>query len=115
MATIQHTRTSTGTSHSMVVNWENLANGDDGLPIDFSQYSDRIVQVLGTFGLGGSVRLEGSINGTDYNVLTDPQGNSLDISMASIEAVTELVRYVRPRVTAGDGSTNLSVYLLIKE
>jgi hypothetical protein len=115
MAIITSSRTSTGNTRSMVIKWEGLANGDTGAPIDFSQYSDRSVQVVGTFGVNGSVRLEGSIDGINYAALTDPQGNNLDISTAKIEAVTELVLYVRPQVTAGDGSTNLSVFLLIKE
>jgi hypothetical protein len=72
------------------------------------------VQVVGEFGVGGVLRIEGSINGTDYAPLTDPQGNNLDISTAKIEAISELVRWIRPRVVSGDGSTALTIIMLLK-
>jgi hypothetical protein len=92
-----------------------MANGDDGNPIQFAQYTDKSVQVTGIFGSGGSIRLEGSNNGVDWAPLSDPSGNDLNITSAKIKMVTEATYYVRPRVTAGDGTTNLSVHLLIKE
>ena len=98
----------------VIVTWPNLANGDDGKPIELANFADRSVQVTGEFGVGGLVRIEGSINGTDYAPLTDPQGNNLDINTAKIEAVAELVRWIRPRVTAGDGSTAITVTMLLK-
>jgi len=95
--------------------WTGLTNAttDDGEPIgtDYAGYSDRSVQVIGTFGVGGTVRIEGSLDGTNYAVLTDPQGNALDITSAKIEAISEAVLYMRPRVTGGDGTTSLSVYI----
>lgn len=45
-----------------MVTWPALANGDDGTPISFSQYTDKSVQVSGTFGVGGTLRFEGSNN-----------------------------------------------------
>lgn len=98
----------------VIVTWANMANGDDGAPIELAQFADRSVQVVGTFGVGGNVRIEGSINGTDYAPLTDPQGNNLDITAPKIEAIIEVVRYIRPRVTAGDGSTLVTVSILMK-
>lgn len=98
----------------VIATWPAMALGDDGQPIELANFADRSVQVIGEFGVGGSVRIEGSINGTDYAVLTDPQGNNLDITTAKIEAITELVRWIRPVVTAGDGSTSLTVTMLLK-
>lgn len=96
-------------SQGWAVQWTGLANGDDGTPYEGVGSTDRSVQVTGTFGTGGSVRLEGSNDGTNYAALTDPQGNDLNITSAKIEAITELCRYIRPRVTAGDGTTSLVV------
>lgn len=101
-----------GHARYMVVNWPAMVNGDVGAPITLPQMADRSVQVVGVFG-GGGVVIEGSINGTDFATLTDPQGNDLVISTAKIEAVTELVRYIRPRVT-GDGTTSLTISLLMR-
>lgn len=94
--------------------WAGLLNGDDGSPLGSSDYSDRSVQVTGTFGAAGSVSIEGSNDGTNYAQLSDPQGNALAITAAKIEQISELTRYIRPRVTAGDGTTTLVVTLLAR-
>lgn len=91
-----------------------MQNGDDGQPIELANFADRSAQVVGTFGAGGKVRIEGSLNGTDYAPLTDPQGNDLDLTAVKIEAVSEVVRWIRPRVIAGDGTTLLTVTMLLK-
>jgi hypothetical protein len=46
--------------------------------------------------------------------VTDPQGNALSFTTAKIECISELVRYIRPRVTGGDGTTSLTVTALLK-
>lgn len=115
MSTIQLTKTPSGNTRTIIATWANLANGDDGEPIKFSQYADKSVQVIGTFGVGGTLLLEGSNNGTDWGTLTDPQGNNLSFATAKIEMVTEATLFVRPRVSAGDVTTSLTVILLMKE
>lgn len=116
MTTIQHTKQIPDTLHHtcVIATWASLANGDDGTPIELGNFADRSVQVVGTFGVGGNLRIEGSINGTDYAPLTDPQGNALDFTTAKIEAISELVRYVKPRVTAGDANTSITVCMFLK-
>lgn len=100
-----------------VLSWSGLLNTDDGNPVELPNYADRSIQVTGTFGAGGTVAIEGSIDGTNYVVLTDPQGNDLNITSSSkrIEAIAEMTRYIRPRVTAGDGTTSLVVWLLARK
>lgn len=98
---------------ALVVLWEALANGDTGAPIDYTAFPDRSVQIVGTFGVGGSVTIEGSNDGTNFVALTDPQGNAITKTAAGLEAIAELPRYIRPNVTAGDGTTDLDVYLLL--
>ncbi len=114
MAEILHTRTATRNTRAFVATWAPLAQGDTGEAVGFSQYSDKSVQVAGAFG-GASVRIEGSNNGVDWAVLTDPQGNDLVISSAKIEMVTEATAHVRPVVVGGSGTTELSVSMLPKE
>lgn len=98
-----------------VVTWSALANGDDGSAIELFGSSDRSIQVTGTFGAGGSVRLQGSNDGSNWAALTDPQGNDLNITSAKIEAITEITRYIRPLVTAGDGTTSLVVTVFARK
>lgn len=95
------------------VKWEGLLNGDDGTPVEMGAWPDRSVQVIGTFGTGGSVSLEGSNDGTTWKALTDPQGNATTFTAAGIEAITELTWKIRPRCTAGDGTTDLDVWVMM--
>lgn len=99
-----------------IVTWSGLlgASTDTGSPVSFPNSADVTVQVSGTFGATGSVTFEGSVNGTNYLALTDPQGNAITKTAAGIELVTEAPRYYRPNVTAGDGSTDLTVTAIFR-
>lgn len=115
MATVAYTTRIIHAHRIMVVSWEGLGNGDDGQPLEFIDYSDRSVHVKGTFGAGGTLVIEGSNDaGVSYAGLTDPYDNAVEFQAAKIEGVTELVEKLRPRVTAGDGTTDLDVHMLIK-
>lgn len=91
-----------------------FSGSDVGTPIEMPGSADRSVQVTGTLGTGGSLRVEGSMDGVTYHVLTDPQGNALDITTLKIETIMEVVRYIRPRITAGDGTTSLTCRILMR-
>lgn len=98
----------------VLMTWAGLLNGDDGGPVELPSFPDVSVQITGTFGTGGSVTLLGSNDGTNYVALTDPQGNAITKTAAGLEQVEELVRYIKPSVTAGDGTTSLTVTLLAR-
>jgi hypothetical protein len=102
--------------NAALVTWTPMtfAGLDVGAPVQWVEYADRCVQVSGTFGAAGSVTLEGSNDGVTYATLADPQGNALTITAAKLEQVLELPRYVRPRVTAGDGTTSLTVTICMR-
>lgn len=97
---------------STLVTWEGLAQGDDGAPVRLEAYTDKTVQVVGTFGTGGTVVWEGSLDGTTWGALHDPQGATLSVTDSSCEVVAESPIYIRPRVSAGDGSTALTAMLV---
>lgn len=94
--------------------WSGLLNGDTGEPVEAVGHADRTIQVLGTFSVGGTIICEGSLDGTNYATLTDPQGNAISKTAAGIEMVSELTKVIRPSVTAGDGSTSLTAILLVR-
>lgn len=101
--------------NTVVVTWTGLLNTDTGLPVAFHDYADRTVQVKGTFGTGGNCRIQGSNDaGTTYAVLTDPQGNDLNIGAAKVEQVIEMTELIRPNITAGDGTTNLVCVMTLR-
>lgn len=100
--------------HATLVTWSGLLNGDTGARVNLTDYPDRTVQFAGTFGAGGTVNFEGTNDGVNWLPLTDPQGNALSKTTASLEFVTETPRYVRPSVTGGDGTTDLTVVLFAR-
>lgn len=116
MATVQKTSLPTGNSRTYIAKWANLAQGDDGEPVSFSQYADKTAQVSGVFGLNGVLRIEGTNDGGQHwDVLTDPQGNPLDFASQKIKLVSEAPAMVRPRIVGGDGTTALTLNLIMKE
>lgn len=100
------------------VKWT-LAQGESGDPYVLPGYADRSIQFTGTFG-GATVTFEGSNEGADgaapsnYATLTDPQGNAISKTSAALEAVSEMTRVVRPKVTGGDGTTSIVCNLFAK-
>jgi len=94
--------------------WSALDLDDSGIPIECVDYVDRTVTITGTFGAAGSVTLQGSNDGTNWFPLTDMQANAITKTAASMEMVIEAPVYIRPLVTAGDGTTNLVVKLFCR-
>lgn len=97
-----------------LIGWSGLLNGDTGAWVEVVDYADRTATITGTFGTGGSVTLQGSNDGTNAFALTDPQANAITKTAAAMELIVEAPRYIRPTVTAGDGSTNLAVQILCR-
>lgn len=97
-----------------IITWANLQNSDNGDPVESVRSSERTIQFEGIFGSGGIIQIEGSNDGNNWHVLTDPQGNNVSKASAGIETIVELTKYIRPRVPAGDGETNLTACLLLK-
>lgn len=96
---------------SALVVWTGLDADDSGEPVQLPDFPDKTVTIEGTFSVGGSCTLQGSNDGTNYYSLTDPQGNAITKTAAGIELVTENPKYIRPLVTAGDGSTAIEARL----
>lgn len=107
--------------------WSGLLNGDTGSPVGstigwqsasavtaaggavISVYADKTVQVFGTFGAGGTMTFEGSNDGVNFVTLNDAFNNALTLTAASMKEITEVAIQTRPHITAGDGTTNLTV------
>ncbi len=87
-----------------------LANADNGVAVTIPGAPDRTVQVFGTFGASGTIIFEGTLEAVPVNwfPLVDPQGNAISFTSAGGELVLELVAHIRPRVTGGDGTTDIT-------
>jgi hypothetical protein len=96
---------------SWTVEWTNLTGTDTGVQMSLGDANDKSVQITGALG-GGTITIEGSNNGTDWAVLSDPQGNPLVFtSSGKIEAILEAVAFLRPSFT---GVTNASVFVFAR-
>lgn len=116
MATVAATITDiSGDGSVRKIVWASLTTtNDNGAKADWIQWADRSIQFNGTFGAGGTIKLQGSNDGTNWIDLTDPQGNAISKTAASIEACTEIAQFVRPFVSAGDGTTSLTATLVMR-
>lgn len=120
MAVVNWTRIAT--SHDGTVwlyQWANLALNDTGQILVIGSHSDKTVHVTGTWGAAGLVKMQGSNEtdpetATNLDPLNDPTGAVLSLtSAAPLKAVLEHPYMMRPNVTAGDGTTSLTVRLMI--
>ena len=97
------------------VQWTGLLNTDVGDAQDLSRYPDITVQASGIFGVGGTVSLQGTNDGSNFNILNDSrgEGNAMTFTAADQRQLSEgAVAGLRPNVTAGDGSTSLTITLI---
>ena len=83
--------------------WTGLLNGDDGLPIEAIYYENCFVHVTGTFGAGGAVQMQASNDMVNWAALGTPL-----VAATPTANHTSHPRFIRPLVTAGDGTTNLT-------
>jgi hypothetical protein len=90
-----------------LITWNVMANGDSGAATPAGLWSGSYFQATGTFGAGGSVQIEGSNDGSTW-VKLSPTALVAAGYFAALGA-GERPAYVRPHVTAGDGTTAIVV------
>ena len=99
---------------NMIVTWTPVLNGDTGEIATNLENTHSTVQVSGTFGAGGSIKLEGSLDGSIWTTLQDPSNAAIVFTSAGMVTVRDVVKFVRPSVTAGDGTTSLTCIFLAR-
>lgn len=117
MATVNAQIRSVGRGVLEVV-WTPLLNGDVGTPFDATMFPDKTVTVRGTFGVGGSVTIKGTDLAdptavTGWDALNDSrgEGNALTFTARDTRVILESPGELAPHVTAGDGTTSLTVVI----
>lgn len=121
MATITPTQIALGANTDAlginIYTWSNMtfSGSDVGAPVGLMTSAERSVNVEGTPSVGGTVVIEGSLDGTNYRTIKSPAGTALSFTAQGIEQVGPLVRFIRPKVTAGDGSTSFTINLMFKQ
>ncbi len=94
------------------ITWANLTQTglDTGTPVTpLNNYWKFSVQAMGTFGAAGAVVLEGSNDGVNYATLNDVAGAAISLTTTAFARLEAVPKFMRPRITAGDGTTNLTV------
>lgn len=93
------------------VHEQTLANDSTGKAWMGGPYADKTVQVVGEFS-GAVAHIEGSMDGVNWAVLTDPGGDPLSFASAGLALIVENPRFIRPRTSdTGNGSTSIKVVL----
>lgn len=87
-----------------------LTTNETGQVIYLPGYADKSVQIDGNFTGGGAAAIEGSIDGVTFFPLTDPQGNAISKTANAIEAISEAVKYYRPKITGTVVSINIHLF-----
>ena len=104
--------------YALVVEWAGLLQNDDGEWKLLGHYNDKSLHVYGTFAGGAAVTLEGSNEDapSDPNAvgLTDPTQTPISFTAKGLRQVLENPLRVRPKVTGGDGTTDLTVRLVLR-
>lgn len=118
MATISPTITDlsiNGDRSVILVQWNHLNNANNvGAAIAFVEYADHSFHINGTFN-AANVAIEGSNDGGgNYQTLTDPQGNPISKSSASLEQAEEIVGLVRPRIPSPASDTDVTVSAVLR-
>lgn len=114
MAEVNPTNTSSGDFSVKKFLFEGLTNGDTTAPIPFSEWADRSIQATGTFDTTTVIAEGSNDGGTTYAALTDYQGNAVSFTAAGLEGIQEITEYMRARVTAGGGSTDVDIHILLR-
>ncbi len=104
---------------TVTIRWTGLLNTDYGSPVMVARYPDKTVQVHGTFGTTAVVAIEGSnldeptVNDVlDWGDCGDQTGTVLSIGELEPVVIAESPLWIRPIVSAGDGTTLLSVTII---
>lgn len=91
----------------------------DGQPVGFTGSGDRTVQITGIFGAGGTVVLEGTLDNNpltlNWFTLKGADGSTaLSFTAAGLRTILENCVLVRPRVSAGDGTTSITAVVIAR-
>ena len=117
MATITAAKRGVG-GNAYIYTWANILAGDTCTAVGGAEFADsspdRTVQVSGTF--AATIDIQGALSDTNpiYAGLTDALGVAISKTAADISAITEMTTLVKPVLTGGDGTTNITVVLLVR-
>lgn len=107
---VKNNKDSTPARGVVLILWETVTQADTGAPVKAAQYSDKTVQVVGTFG-GTTCTMQGSNDGSTWFSLTDLTGTAIAFTAAGAKLIAENPLYIRPSCSGGAGA-DLDIYVV---
>jgi hypothetical protein len=101
-----------------VATWSGLlqSSSDVGSAVGVPLCDILTFQLSGTLGTGGVITLQGTNDGSNWGTLHTPSGADATLdAIGEFCTVVETPISVRPNVTAGNGSTNLTVIMVAQK
>lgn len=90
------------------VKWEALTTNDYGQPWELPNHSDKTLSILGNFGSGATVTMQGSnvwkpvlTDDNDWHTLTDTTETDIAATAKLGSQILQNYRWIRPKVTSG--------------
>jgi lysophospholipase L1-like esterase len=104
------------------VTWTPLTTTNlDGQAFAMPAFADRSIHVYGTFGATATLTIQGSNEATPTQWVTlaaagDPAEDMIFLTAGGndIKQILEVCRFIRPLLSGGDGTTALTVQMLIR-
>ena len=97
-----------------LVTWTLTTADHTGVGIEATPWADRSVMVQSVAYGTSTTGLEGSNDGSVWVALADPQGTAISKTADSVEAILELTRYMRPRLTVVGTAATVTVSMLLR-
>lgn len=116
MAVILYNELETHEVDVKVFEWVDMELNDTGQPLVRPSMADVCVQLTGVLSTGGACQVQGALNpGTPiWQPLEDAHENILTMLSLKIEQILQSPFQIRPEITAGDGSTVLTLTIKLK-
>lgn len=97
------------------VTWTGLlqSTSDVGTGVVLPNVDGLTAQLSGTLGTGGAITMQGSNDGTNWGTLVTADNTAVVLdAIGEMFTIASRPLQVRPNVTAGDGSTDLTLILV---
>lgn len=95
--------------------WPALGQGDDGQAVEINgNILDFVVQASGDFSGDAALTFEGSNDNANWGALIDNAGTPISLGANELAGAAVIPALVRPVVSAGDGSADIDVVLVVR-
>ena len=102
-----------GDQSCVTATWTFNPTTDTCAPIEWYEYQDRSVQLVGTF-IGNTITIEGTNDGTNFVALNNTLGAAATFTTNKLSQIVEASRLMRPNPTVAGTSTTLTAVAFLR-